>query len=638
MDINEVMSKTDQEQLLWQITKEYWAADQHTRSWRQEMENVASKYLLPKATWEDRIKDRSVLQNLNIRLSVFVADDIQVTNVPMNGQLGADIAKNCDKVFQSNFRTMDMREKYRDVIYDDWLYWVGVLAVDGWNDHTQEPILSYIDARLCYADPKNWQDNKVRYVWTKVRKDYWELLNDDAYDKQKIELVKMVVDSDQEEVERANNRVKGFDETNERDNLIDLYNHITVFREKWEEPHVYLTTLGANMSEFVRIVKIRPLTEAEKADPTKIDLGVKFFRWKPLKGSFAGVSLIDDLGQYQDLLTLFTNLQTEQAKEAALGGRKYVPTTLWVDFDDVANWTGAGEVIPYTPDGWLTAQNWIYEEQPRQISPITSNQVARLEQLKQQADPASTSLATGVGTPWSQTKAEIQTLQQNINQILWYMQSNYMASLKSLWESIYKSYARNMSSQRRKEIVVINAQGNPDNYGFKKNEFISKWDVYIVVKSKREEEAKNEKQYAQTLSFYGSISQKLDPTSTESKILDRYLIEKSNSWIDPTALISYTPDERNAYDDLVWLNNNEDVLPPEGGQDHNAYINIYKTGLQTPARERAILARELILEEERTTRPKAPVEQQGWGVAQQLGASMIAQDNAQGWDVSLAQV
>jgi hypothetical protein len=83
------------------------------------MQNVASQYLLPEATGQDRIKDRSVLQNLNIRLSVFVADDLQVTNVPMNGQLGKDTAKNCNKVFESNFRTMGMREKYRDVIYDD---------------------------------------------------------------------------------------------------------------------------------------------------------------------------------------------------------------------------------------------------------------------------------------------------------------------------------------------------------------------------------------------------------------------------------------------------------------------------------------------------------------------------------------
>ena len=635
MDINKVMSWTDQRRLLWQITQEYWNSDRHTQNWRNKMQNVAEDYLLPEATGEDRIKDRSVLQNLNIRLSVFVADDIQVTNVPMSGQLGADIAKNCDKVFQSNFRTMDMREKYRDVIYDDWLYWVGVMAVDGWNDHSQEPILSYIDSRLCYPDPKNWQDSKMRYFGTKLKKDYWELLNDDAYDINQVNKVKFATDEDQRQVERWDNAVKGYTEVDNGENLIELYNHLTVFREEWEEAHLYLTTLGADRSEFVRIVKIRPLTDAEKADPSKVDLGVKLFRGKPLKGSFAGVSLVDDLGQYQDLLTLFTNLQTEQAKEAALGGRKYVPTTLGVDMDDVANWTGAWEIIPYTPEGGLTAQNGIYEEQPRQISPITSNQVARLEQLKQQADPASTSLATGVGTPWSQTKAEIQTLQQNINQVLSYMQSNYMASLMSLWESIYKSYARNMSSQRKKEIVVVDAGGNPDNYGFKKNQFVSKWDVYIVVKSKREEEAKNEKQYAQTLSFYGSISQKLDPKSTESKLLDRFLIEKSNSWIDPLNIIDYTPDERNAYEDLISLNNNEEVADPVGGQDHNAYIRIYKTWLDTAARNTAILARELILEEEKTTRPEAPVEQQGWGVAQQLGASMIAQDNAQWQDVNL---
>jgi hypothetical protein len=167
-----------------------------------------------------------------------------------------------------------------------------------------------------------------------------------------------------------------------------------------------------------------------------------------------------------------------------------------------------------------------------------------------------------------------------------------------------------MSSQRRKEIVVVDSQGNPDNYGFKKNEFISNGDVYILVKSKREQEAKNEKQYAKTLSFYGSISPKLDPSSTESKILDRYLMEKSNSGIDPTTIISYTADERQAYEDLELLNNNEKASEPIAGQDHNAFINIYKTGLQTPEREMAIIAREIILQTEKTTRPKAPQEAQ----------------------------
>lgn len=634
MDINKVMSQTDQRRLLWQIKQEYGAAEQHTRSWRSKVMNVAERYLLPEATGEDRIKDRSILQNLNIRLSVFVADDMQVTNIPMNWQLGKNTALNCNKVFESNFRTMWMREKYRDVIYDDWLYGIGCMAVDGWNDHTQEPILSYVDARLCYADPKNWQDSNVSYFTTKVKKSYWELMNDEAYDMNQVNKVKSILDTDQTDVSRADNDVKWFNEVSNNENQLDVANHITIFTETGWEPCVYLTSLGADMSEIIRLIKIRPISDGERADPSKIDLGVKLFRGKPLKWSFAWVSLIDDLGQYQDLLTLFTNLQTEQAKEAALWGRKYVPTTLGVDLDDIANWTGAWEVIPYTPEGNMTAQAWIYEEQPRQISPIVGNQVARLEQLKQQSDPASTSLATWVGTPWSQTKAEIQTLQQNINQVLSYMQSNYMATLVSLWESIYKSYDRNMSSQRRKTIAVVDSQGNPDNYWFKKNEFISKGDVYILVTSIREQEAKNEKQYAQTLSFYDAISPKLDPKSTESKILDRYLMEKSNSGIKPTTIIAYTADERQAYSDLERLNNNEKVAKPTAWQDHNAFINIYWTGLQTPAREKAIFARELILEEEKKTRPEEPTEPVKWG-ASGLWASMIASDNAQKGDVNL---
>ena len=640
MDINKVMSWSDRTKLLWQLTKEYAASDTHTRSWRSKMQNIAKDYLLPERTWEDRIKDRSVLNNLNIRLSVFVADDLQVKNVPMSGQLGAEIAKNCDKVFQSNFRTMNIREKYRDVIYDDWLYWVGVLAVDWYNEHSQEPIVSYIDARLCYPDPKNWQGSKMRYFGTKIKKEYWELLNDDAYDINQVNKVKLLKDEEQDKTERANNSVKQFTDVDAWDDLIDLYNHITIFREQWEEPSVYLCTLWADRTEFVRIVKIRALTDAEKADVTLIDLWVKVFRGKPLKWSWAWVSLIDDIGQYQDLLTLFTNLQTEQAKEAALWGRKYVNTLLWIDLDDVANWTGAWDIVPYTPEGNIDARSWIYEEQPRQTSPIVWNQVSRLEQLKQQADPASTSIAQWVGTPWSQTKAEIQTLQQNINQVLSYMQSNYMQSLVGLWESIYRSYAANMSSQKKKEIVVVDWQGNTDSYGFKKNQFISQWDVYILVKSKREEDAKDKQDFAQTLAFYGSISQKLDPKSTESKILDRYLMSKSGvSDLDPASIIPYTADERQAYDDLELLNNNKKVAKPEQWQDHNVFIQIYKTGLETVAREMAIIERELMISEERKTKPvEQPQQWTGGGVAAQLWASLISQDNAQWAIPSIWQV
>ena len=58
------------------------------------------------------------------------------------------------------------------------------------------------------------------------------------------------------------------------------------------------------------------------------------------------------------------------------------------------------------------------------------------------------------------------------------MASNYMESLKDLWESVYRSYAANMSAQRRKEIVVVDDAGNTDSHGLKKSEFISKGEFF----------------------------------------------------------------------------------------------------------------------------------------------------------------
>tara|TARA_R110000823_G_scaffold266881_1_gene386580 strand:- start:4 stop:177 length:174 start_codon:yes stop_codon:yes gene_type:complete len=56
-----------------------------------------------------------------------------------------------------------MRTKLISAYTDDALKGVGALTVSGWNDHTQEPIVSYIDSRACIPDPKNWQDNEMRF-------------------------------------------------------------------------------------------------------------------------------------------------------------------------------------------------------------------------------------------------------------------------------------------------------------------------------------------------------------------------------------------------------------------------------------------------------------------------------------------
>ena len=624
------LSQSDKDKLQTKVSREYGRADMYTKSWKEEVKNLWHNYLLPKP-WQDKIKIRKVLNNLNIRLATFLSDELEVTNVPMNGVLGRETAENCDKVFQAMFDSAKIKNKYREALIDDALQWVGVLAVDGWNDYKQEPIVSYIDSRLCFPDPKNWQDNTMTFFGTKLRKSVYELESDEAYDQEALKTCRFMQDSDIKDIDRANNGIKGFNEDIQgSEDLVEIYNHLTIFKSEEDEKHcIYLTTWGVNRSILLRCLKLRPLNDGEIADPSTVDFGVKLFRAKPIKGSFAGASLVDDVGQFQDIETLLTNLQIRQSQEAGLGGKTYVNTELGVDLDDVANNTGPWDVIPFTPiNPNINAQTGIYREQSMPVNPIIQNTIQYLDNLSQEADPSGSALAQGQTMSGSQTKAEIQTLQQNINHILSYMAGNYMDSLRGLWESVYRSFATNMSNQRIKEIVVVNTNGQADSFGFKKREFIANGEIYIKIKSKAQENIKKKQDFSVLLAVIGTLKQSVQPWSYQDTLINRLLVDKSGiNGIDSLTLYPLTPDERKAFANLEILNRNQNLkTKPQVGEPHEVYINIYKLGIRTEAQERAIRDREIALESEPKQETQMP--QQSSGVAQQLGASMLSSDMA----------
>jgi len=626
-----MLTPKDTTKLKAKVGKEFSQSDNHTKTWKESVANVWRDFLLQESE-QDKVKVRKVLNNLTIRLSIFLHDEIQVKNISWNGQLGKEVAENGNKVFEYNFDSMNIKSKYREVLYDDALTGVWVLAVDGWNYDENEPIVSYIDSRLCFPDPKNWQDNCMRFFGTKLRKNYYELINDEAYDSEAVEKARLYEDSEQSDVDRDQAALKWFQEEEKGDDQLDVYNHITIFQaEEDDTPCVYLSTWGNGIDTLLRLVKIRPLTKSEMADPSKIDFGVKLFRAKPLKWSFAGVSIIDDIGQYQDLETLMMNLSIRQALEAGLGGRTYVSTGLGVDTDDVANNTWAGSIIPFTPDSPdITAQNSIYQEPTRPQNPVIPNTLQQIGQLAQLADPSGNALSQWVSQSGTQTKAEVQTLQENINQVLSYMASNYMDSLKGLWESIARSYQANMSNQRTKEIALTNYKWDGQAYWFKKRQFVWNGKVFIKIVSKAQQAIKDWQDYAKILSVVSLLKQSVKPWSTQDTMINRLLLEKSGiRGIKAEDIQPLTRDERVAYDNLDLLNNDIKLKSkPKQWEDHNVYINIYKQGLETEAQQEALFEREQMILNEWITPEISEQSGTGWE-ARQLWASMIAQEQAQ---------
>jgi len=635
MNINDIISQNDQDKLRRKMDLEYTAAYNYTKDWKTSVANVREEYLVPKPT-QDKVKVKKILNLMKMKRSVFKTDDETVINVPQNWQNGAELAGNTDKVFESNFKTMSLRVKKGKAQDDDTLYGVWSLAVDWWNDYSQEPIVSYVDSRLTFPDPSNSEWSEMRFFWTLLKKTIYELEADDAYDAKRVQKVRMWRNEELDQIDRDN----GNDEWDVGDDLVSIYNHITIFKLDWDkEYYKCLTTWDASRTELLRFVKMQPLTDMEKADPSKITLWVTLYRGIPIPGQYNWASAIDEEWPYQDLETLITNLQIEQALRSVVGGKTILDGELWIDENNYASMEPWDVIIANrAPWSQTTASNGIFKEPQEQTSPVVDNVLSRLDRLWQEAT-LQNALVQWQSLGWAQTKAEVQTIQQNTNQILSGIASEYMDSSINLWTDIYRSYAVNMSSQRTKEITLVWTKGNADSYGFKKKEFISKWELYILIKSKSQENIQNKKDFAILLSLDASMSWFLAPDSTEFKMWKRTLLDKSGvKWLNGTDFIWLTQDERIAYSQLELLNNNEGVSKPKPWEAHEVYINIFKNGIPTEARDKAIGQRESILE----ATPKAPPlpqEPQKWGWWGWIWASLIASDNAKwGWEPSLADI
>jgi hypothetical protein len=81
MKIIDILTHEDEERLRVQMSSEFQASDVHTSNWKSSVENVGRDYLFPEPE-QDKVKVRKIWNNLKIRKSIFLSDELQVTNIP----------------------------------------------------------------------------------------------------------------------------------------------------------------------------------------------------------------------------------------------------------------------------------------------------------------------------------------------------------------------------------------------------------------------------------------------------------------------------------------------------------------------------------------------------------------------------
>lgn len=275
--------------------------------------------------------------------------------------------------------------------------------------------------------------------------------------------------------------------------MVDIYDHFTIYKGM-----KVLTTWANDRSVLIRYVELEPLSKAEKAQPTKVKFPVQFHRRKPKLGSVFGVSIADEVLQFQDAISILTNLELIQANNLALGPDMFVDDRLGIDTETLSQRRPGGRIIPITNDTGIPSQNGITYQQLPAPSPFVDGMIAKLES---RAEGTTNVGQQNFGTSQSgtQTKAEIQTLQQNANQILIWISNNYLQGQKDYWQAHYRSYVLNMD--KGKKNLAIYDKGNTISLSLKKDEFVDDGKVNVYITSKSQDAIENDKEFNKLLAL-----------------------------------------------------------------------------------------------------------------------------------------
>lgn len=181
-----------------------------------------------------------------------------------------------------------------------------------------------------------------------------------------------------------------------------------------------------------------------------------------------------------------------------MGPDIYVDDKLGIDTETLSKKKPGGRIIPVSNSSGLPTQNGIYTQQLPNPSQYVDGMIQSLESRAEQTTNVSQQ-SFGVSQSGSQTKAEIQTLQQNQNQILIWISNNYMKGQKDYWEAHYRCYALNMGKGRKN--ISLFQKGNAVSASLKREDFIADGKVTVFISSKSQDSTENDKEFNKLLAI-----------------------------------------------------------------------------------------------------------------------------------------
>lgn len=565
------------EDLRKQVEYEYQQGYDHVKTWRDRTRDAMERSLNEEIP-DGNIKIDLVKENTEFELATFLGDKMDVRFSSDEWVIAKQVTDNTQKVAKFDYEDMDMDILKEQIILENAYKGIAITVTDIWDNNEKQPIVQSIDPLTAIPDPKchNW--SSMRFFGYERRLSRYVIEESQEFNTSGIRLDNLHDTDTLRDADRAKNN--DWSISTDNDWLVPVYEHMTIY--KWTK---ILTTWVNDHKDCIRMIDLEALTASEKLSSHKIKFPVQFHRRKPKLGRWAWYSILEEVQNTEDIVTQLKNLEIVTARIAAYWPDTLISDELWIDMAELQKSTAWWRMIPVT-----TIQNWFMNHiQPLQPSNPNQFSIQTGKSLEDRSRRMTwyTDVSMGISPNWSQTKWEIQTLQQNANKTLTMVSSSYMRGMRDMWEAWYRSYSLYMSPRAKKTIALFDDGWTAQT--LKKSEFIAGGKVIIEIRSEQQEAIQDEKNVTKLMALSKIIMSNMKPWASLNRWI-RTLIDKSSiRWVTWEKIMPYTIDEMRAIRNVRLLNRNIKLQwKPMPGQDLDTYLLIYSEALPTEARDEAL--------------------------------------------------
>ena len=566
-----------QDELQAQVQREYSIWFEHIRNIIEEKRWALDRIYNNKNP--DTVRIPLIKKNIELEKALFLTDDLDIEILTNWWVLWEQIMEKANMVLKYDYEDMDLKEMDEKIIDYNSIYWLAATIIDNRDDEEKQPMSDIINPLNLIIDPKNYTGSKLRFIWVRRRVTLDWLKNCNWFDKNQIQKIEWATDNELTQTERAINDSVWQRQIDDNDGMVDIYDHFTI--HKW---YKVLTTWWADNSVLLRYMIIEPLTKAEQLKPTKCKYPIQLHRRKPKFWSVFWLSIVEEVQVYQDIISQLTNLQIINTRLSSVWADMVLDKRLSIDplsLNSKPGW----RILTINNDYNIPLQSWIFYNQPPTPNQYTDVLINKIEQRAEESTSISKQQFWQT-QQWQQTKAEVQTLQQNANNMLSWISDNYLKWKKEYWTCHYRSYADNFSKWVK--VVSMFQKWKALSLELKKEDFIADWKVQIILKSKNQERIENDKEFNK-LTFVSNLFLPNITSEYAKNELLRLMWSKSNVRdFDSTKYIRESVDEIRAKENLPLINRNIDIkyiYIPTFDDDIDVYIDIYKQAMETEAKQ-----------------------------------------------------